>query len=34
MALGAFNEDSQVDPISAPELWTSHELFRHNPRAH
>jgi hypothetical protein len=24
----------QVDAISAQELWTSHGLFQHNPRAH
>jgi hypothetical protein len=34
MALGAFNEDFQVDPIFPQELWTSHELSRHNPLAH
>jgi hypothetical protein len=31
MALGDFNPDIRVDAISAPELWTSHELLRQNP---
>jgi hypothetical protein len=33
MALGDFNVDIQVHLIFPPELWTSHELLRQNPRA-
>jgi hypothetical protein len=34
MALGDFKIDFQVHVIFPPELWTSRELLRHNPRAH